>query len=308
MIRSLSSRIDTSRVDAAFQSIRRIRGEFTMIYEYEGLKLTIDDAVATIQIVRPEKRNAMSPALHQGMHGALDEIEAAGDVKVAVLTGTDGVFCGGMDFETYFLEPFDRPREFRANLAVSHEWMRRWKAFGPVTVASINGLCIGGGMLIAELCDIAIAAEEAVFGLSEVNFGIFPSGGTTWAVAQNMTRKHALYYSLTADRFDGKRAAELGLVSVAVPAERLAAETARVVETLKQKSIDALRYTKRVYERSRTMSFPDAQEWEVAMLFDLSYTTENAWIRDALEMFGRREVRPAKTSFPTRPRAGGNAK
>jgi trans-feruloyl-CoA hydratase/vanillin synthase len=279
-----------------------------MIYEYEGLKLTIDDAVATIQIVRPEKRNAMSPALHQGMHGALDEIEAAGDVKVAVLTGTDGVFCGGMDFETYFLEPFDRPREFRANLAVSHEWMRRWKAFGPVTVASINGLCIGGGLLMAELCDIAIAAEHAVFGLSEVNFGIFPSGGTTWAVAQNMTRKHALYYSLTADRFDGKRAAELGLVSVAVPAERLAAETARVVETLKQKSIDALRYTKRVYERSRTMSFPDAQEWEVAMLFDLSYTTENAWIRDALEMFGRREVRPAKTSFPTRPRAGGNAK
>jgi trans-feruloyl-CoA hydratase/vanillin synthase len=278
--------------------------EFVMIKEFEGLKLTIEDGAATIQIVRPEKKNAMSPALHQGMHRALDEIEAAGDVKVAVLTGTDKVFCGGMDLEKYFLEPFDRPREFRANLATSHGWMRRWKAFGPVTLASINGLCIGGGLLMAELCDIAIAAEDAVFGLSEVNFGIFPSGGTTWAVAQNMTRKHALYYSLTADRFDGKRAAELGLVSVAVPAEQLAAETARVVETLKHKSIDALRYTKRVYERSRTMSFPEAQEWEVAMLLDLSYTTENAWIRDALEKFRRREYRPAEASFLTPPRPG----
>ncbi|MDC0666275.1 enoyl-CoA hydratase-related protein [Nannocystis radixulma] len=272
-----------------------------MIHEYEGLKLTIEDGAATIQIARPEKRNAMSPALHRGMNLALDAIEAAGGVKVAVLTGTDEVFCGGMDLEKYFLEPFDRPREFRANLAASHGWMRRWKAFAPVTVASINGLCIGGGLLMASLCDIAIAAEEAVFGLSEVNFGIFPAGGTTWAVAQNMTRKHALYYSLTADRFDGRRAAEIGLVSVAVPREHLAAETARVVATLRQKSLDALHYTKRVYERSRTMSFPEAQEWEVAMLLDLSYTTENAWIRDALEKFRRREYRPAESSYLTRP-------
>jgi len=268
-----------------------------MIHEFEGLKLTIDGSAATIEIRRPEKRNAMSPALHESMTRALDVIESAGDIKVAVMTGVDDVFCGGMDLEKYFLEAFDDPARLRGNFATSHAWMRRWKAFPAVTLASINGLCIGGGLLMASLADIAIAAEEAVFGLSEVNFGIFPAGGTTWAVANNMSRKHALYHSLTAERFDGRRAAEMGLVSVAVPRCRLAEETARVVELLKQKPIEALRYTKRVYERSRAMTFPEAQEWEVAMLFDLSYTTRDAWIKDALAAFRQRQYRPAETSY-----------
>lgn len=266
-------------------------------HDYEGLQLTIDDGAATIQIVRPEKRNAMSPALHEGMHRVLDAIEADGHVKVAVMTGVDDIFCGGMDLEKYFLEAFDDPARFRANMAASHGWMRRWKAFPAVTLASINGICIGGGMLMALLADIAVAADEAMFCLSEVNFGIFPGGGTTWAVSQNMSRKHALYYALTADRFDGKHAAAIGLVSAAVPRARLAEETARVVASIKQKPLSALRYTKRVFERSRTMTFPEAQEWEVAMLHDLSYNTSAEWVHKALAAFRERKYRPAETSF-----------
>jgi trans-feruloyl-CoA hydratase/vanillin synthase len=269
----------------------------TSMPELPGIKVAVDGVVATVRLDRPEKKNAMSPEMHAAMHRALDHIEAAGDVKVVVLTGTGDVFCGGMDLEKYFLEAYETPARFRDNLAVSHAWMRRWLGFPAVTVAAINGWCMGGGLLMANLCDIAITAEEAMFGLSEVNFGIFPSGGTTWSVAQVLSRRHALYYSLTAEPFDGKRAVEIGAAVHAVPRAALDQEVARVVGMLSQKNLEALRYTKRVYERSRTMSFPDAQQYEVAMLHDLSYQTDARWIRQALEQFKQRKYRPGLGSF-----------
>jgi trans-feruloyl-CoA hydratase/vanillin synthase len=264
---------------------------------FQGVKVAIDGALATIRLDRPEKKNAMSPEMHAAMHRALDLVESAGDVKVIVLTGTGDAFCGGMDLEKYFLEAYETPARFRDNLAVSHAWMRRWLAFPAVTVAAINGVAMGGGLLMANLCDIALTAEEATFGLSEVNFGIFPSGGTTWSVAQVLSRRNALYYALTAEPFDGRRAVEIGVAVRAVPRAELDAEVARVTGALLKKNLEALRYTKRVYERSRTMSFPDAQQYEVAMLHELSYQTDAAWIRKALEKFKQRAYRPGTTSF-----------
>lgn len=265
--------------------------------EFPGLELTIDGAVATIRFNRVEKKNAVSPEMHAAMHSILDRIEADDGVSIVVLTGTGDVFCGGMDLEKYFLDAYSTPARFRENLAISHTWMRRWLSLSRVTIAAINGLCFGGGLLIANLCDIAIAAEEATFGLSEVNFGIFPSGGTTWSVAQVFPRRHALYYALTAETFTGTRAVEIGVAIRAVPRARLDQEIAQLVNVLKHKNREALHYTKRVYERVRTMTFPDAQQYEVAMLHELTYHTDAAWIRRALEKFKRREYRPGIESF-----------
>lgn len=268
-----------------------------MTRAFPGLQLTIDGPLATVRIDRVAKKNAICPEMHAAMHEILDCIAAAGSVAVVVLTGTDDVFCGGMDLEKYFLAAHGTPARFRENLAVSHAWMRRWLALPCVTIAAINGVCFGGGLLIANLCDIAITAEQATFGLSEVNFGIFPSGGTTWSVAQIFTRRHALYYALTAETFDGVRAVELGVAVRAVPRAALDQEVAQLVEVLSRKNREALHYTKRVYERVRTMNFPDAQQYEVAMLHELTYMTEAAWIHRALERFKRREYRPGTTSF-----------
>ena len=262
-----------------------------------NLHVHIDGPVARVTIDRPEKKNAMSPSQHAAMHEALDRIEAAGGVKVVVLTGVGDVFCGGMDLETYFLEAYPEPERFRGNLRSSHSWMRRWKAFDAVTVAAVNGWCVGGGLLMAAISDIVITADEAQFSLSEVNFGIFPSGGTTWAMARNMPAKQALYYMLTAERFAGPRAVELGLATRSVPREQLNAVVSELCTTLANKDREALRYTKLVYERVRDMNYADAQQFEVAMLFDLSYQTDNKWINQALEQFRKRSYRPALESF-----------
>ena len=263
----------------------------------DEIQLSIEAPLAKITISRPAKKNAMSPAMHRAMHQALDAIEAAGDIKVVILTGVDDVFCGGMDLSEYFFKSFGEPKRFHDNLRVSHSWMRRWKDFPAVTLARVNGWCVGGGLLMASICDIVITAAEATFCLSEVNFGIFPSGGTTWGVARNFNAKQALYYMLTAERFAGDKAVELGLANTSVPRSQLDEETARVVELLSQKNVHALRYTKKVYERVRSMNYPDAQQFEVAMLMELSYRTEDAWVKKALAQFEQKQYRPGLDAY-----------
>jgi trans-feruloyl-CoA hydratase/vanillin synthase len=263
------------------------------MHSFADIEVELFEAHAWVKFNRPQKKNAFNPANHRAMHEVLDLVEAHPEIKVTVLTGVGDVFCGGMDLKEYFFDAFPDPARLRANFAASHGWMRRLKAHSTVTVASVNGWCVGGGMLIAMLCDIGIAADEATFCLSEVNFGIFPAGGTTWAVAQNMTRKQALYHALTADRFDGKKAVELGVVSTSVPRASLEAETKRVVLGLAAKNKEALQYTKRVYEGTRTRSFPEAQEYETAMLFDLSQVTNDAWIERGIAAFTQGRYRPA---------------
>lgn len=260
---------------------------------FDHLDLAIEGEVATIRLTRPEKKNCMNPTFHQNMHDALTEVETRGGVKVTVITGSGDSFCGGMDLEQSFLEPFDKgPEEFTRVMELAVNWFRRLKAFPAVSAASVNGWCFGGGVELVGVCDIAIAAEEAVFGLSEVNFGMIPGGGTMWATAHHLNRKPALYYMLTGEVFSGREAVALGLVNRAVPLADLAEETQRTVDVLVRKNIHTLRAIKEVYERSVSMNFAEGTEWEMAKLHELSYKSRDAWIRVAIEQFRQRTYRP----------------
>ena len=148
--------------------------------KYECVNLTIDGDVATAQLNRPEKRNCLSPTLHRNMVDALNEVARA-KCKVLVVTGSGDSFSAGMDLEQCFLEPFDDPQKFIEINTPCFEWLTHLKNFPGVTVAKVNGWAFGGGFEIASICDIVIAAEESVWGLSEINFGIFPGGGATWS-------------------------------------------------------------------------------------------------------------------------------
>jgi Enoyl-CoA hydratase/carnithine racemase len=197
--------------------------------KYECVNLSIDGDVATVQLNRPEKRNCLSPTLHRNMVDALNEVARA-KCKVMVVTGTGDSFSAGMDLEQCFFEPFDDPDKFNDVNAPCFEWFTHLKSFPAVTVAKVNGWAFGGGFEIAGICDIVIAAEESVWGLSEINFGIFPGGGATWSYAHNMLRKQALFYALTGATFTGKEAVALGMANIAVPLKDLDAEVDKWVK------------------------------------------------------------------------------
>jgi trans-feruloyl-CoA hydratase/vanillin synthase len=263
----------------------------------ETLNVEIDGSAATITLNRPDKKNAMNPQMHQDMHKALDAVEADENVKVLVITGNGDSFSAGMDLEECFLQPFNEPMEFYRTNLVALEWFKRLKDFRAVTVAKVNGFAFGGGVLVTGLCDLAVADETALFGLSEINFGIFPAGGATWAAANNLPRKQALYYILTGDTLTGTQAEQYGLVNKAVPADQLDAETDRLVRKLVKKNPVTLALAKQVYEHNRASDLPAAIDYDQAKLWELSRLTGNEWINVALKQFEKRAYQPGLSTY-----------
>lgn len=263
----------------------------------ETVNLEIDGPKATIYLNRPDKKNAMNPQMHRDMNTALDEIEAAGTVKAVVVTGVGDSFSSGMDLEECFLQPFDDPQLFYKTNLVALKWFQRLKAFPAVTIAKVNGFAFGGGFLVAGLCDLAVTSETAMFGLSEINFGIFPAGGATWAAAHNLPRKQALYYILTGDTMTGKEAEKHGLVHKAVPADELDSETDRLVRKIVKKNPVTLALAKQVYEANTTMQLPAAIDYDQAKLWELSRLSGNEWINVALKQFEKRVYQPGLSTY-----------
>jgi trans-feruloyl-CoA hydratase/vanillin synthase len=226
--------------------------------EYENIKIEREGGITWVIFNRPEKRNAMSPGLHYDMEDALTRLYDDKETKVLVLTGAGQAFSAGQDLKTYFRENADNPVEKRRAGAASNHW--RWDLvsnFPRPTIAMVNGYLFGGAFTQLCACDFAIAAEDATFGLSEVNWGIIPGGIVAWNVVQMLMPRHAMYYAVTGKPFDGKRAVEIGLVNFAVPKEKLREETVNLANDLMKLNPGVVRYTKEAVRTVKNMN-----EWQ----------------------------------------------
>jgi trans-feruloyl-CoA hydratase/vanillin synthase len=235
-----------------------------------NVKIEFEDGIAWVILNRPDKRNAMSPALHREMIGVLDALELDDRCKVLVLTGAGDSYSAGMDIKEYFREvdkasPIEAMRVRRDSMA--WQW-RRLMFYPKPTIAMVNGWCFGGAFTSVVACDIAIAAEEAVFGLSEINWGIIPAGNVMRAVAEKMNPSDALYYLMTGDTFDGKKACETGLVLEAVPRAQLRERTRALAGKLMEKNPHVLAAIKLTYRRVKEMNWDVAEEYLYAKAGD----------------------------------------
>lgn len=228
----------------------------------ENVKIERDGGVTFIILNRPEKRNAMSPQLHMDMCEALDWAEMDDQTKVVVITGAGGNFCAGQDLKLYFRGTEDDPKARVRARRAAHTW--RWdrlSAFPKATIAMVHGYCFGGGFTPVIACDFAIAADNATFGLSEVNWGIIPGGLVAWAVTNVLGYRDAIYYSVTGDQFSGKEAAAMKFVNKSVPVEHLREETMALARKLEAKSPAAVKYTKEAVRSVRGMSKDQALDY-----------------------------------------------
>jgi trans-feruloyl-CoA hydratase/vanillin synthase len=229
---------------------------------YQTVKIEREDGIAWVILNRPEKRNAMNPTMHIEMVDVLNELAVDRETSVLVLTGAGESWCAGQDLKEYFRETDNNPELRRRASWASQEW--RWRSlftYPKPTIAMVNGYVFGGGFTPLIACDIAIAAEDATFGLSEINWGIFPGGLVSRVLVDAMTYRDAMYYILTGDAFDGKKAAEMRLVTFAVPREQLREETIKLAKKLQTKNPQALRAAKEVYKSCRTMDYWQAEEY-----------------------------------------------
>ena len=225
--------------------------------KYENIKIEREDGVTFVILNRPEKRNAMSPALHADMEDALFNLSTYDETKVLVITGAGEAYCAGQDLKLYFREGTKDPKTRFKSSEDSNSWRwQRLSTFPKPTISMVNGFCFGGAFTHVCACDFAIAAHEATFGLSEVNWGILPGGLVAWNVADILGFRDAMYYSVTCDTFDGKKAEEIRFVNKSVPLKDLRKETMALAKKLMEKSPEAVRYTKEAVRAVRSMS-PD---------------------------------------------------
>ncbi|MGN6100220.1 MAG: p-hydroxycinnamoyl CoA hydratase/lyase [Devosia sp.] len=233
----------------------------------EVVLVAVAERIATVTFNRPEKRNAMNPALNVRMLEVLDELEGRDDVGVVVLTGAGESWSAGMDLKEYFRDNDGQPRvaTLRARRQ-SGGWWQRLMYFEKPTIAMVNGWCFGGAFTPLVACDLAVAAEEARFGLSEINWGILPGGNVTRAVAEVMRHRDALYYIMTGETFDGRKAAEMGLVNEAVPGPALEARVQAIARVLLEKNPVTLKAAKDTFKRVRNMPWDASDDYIYAKL------------------------------------------
>jgi len=135
----------------------------------------------------------MNPQMHFEMSEILRELETDAETQVMVLTGAGEAWCAGQDLKQFFRELDNDPvGRWRAGQATSEWRFDRLYLFPKPTIAMVNGYCFGGAFTQLFSCDFAIAAEEATFGLSEVNWGIIPGGIVTKVVADALAYRDAL--------------------------------------------------------------------------------------------------------------------
>lgn len=230
------------------------------------VSVAFEDGIAWVTMDRAEKRNAINPTMNREMTQILEDLEIDERCKVLVLTGAGEAFCAGMDLKEYFRETKHLdPIRKRRNHAATQKWTWRKLRFYPKpTIAMINGWAFGGALTPLVACDLAICADEATFGVSEINWGIVPGGNVTKALETTLNERDALWYIMTGDTFDGKTAAAMGLVNRSVPRAQLRSEVVALARKLMTKNPITLWNAKSMYKHSRGMDWDMAEEYSSA--------------------------------------------
>jgi feruloyl-CoA hydratase/lyase len=227
------------------------------------VSLELQDGIAWVAMNRPEKKNAISVEMAREMTEVMDRLETDKRCEVLVLTGAGQAFSAGMDLKDYFratdtASAVERARVYRLNAA----WQWRGLLHYPKpTIAMVNGWCFGGAFTPLVACDLAIAADEATFGLSEINWGIIPAGVVCKAISTVMSQRDALYYIMTGETFGGKRAAEMKLVNESVPLKQLRPRVEHLARVLLEKNPTVLRQAKTAFRYSSRMSWDEAADY-----------------------------------------------
>jgi trans-feruloyl-CoA hydratase/vanillin synthase len=143
----------------------------------------------------------------------------------------------------------------------AYAWWERLRWFQKVTIAMVNGWCFGGGYGPLFACDLAFCADEAQFGLSEINWGILPGGGATKVAVELMPFRSAMYHALMGENLNGPQAQAAGLVNESVPADRLEARVTAVAQTLLAKNWETLKATKDAVRRVGEMTYDNAEDY-----------------------------------------------
>lgn len=229
------------------------------------------DHVATVELSRPDARNALNAQLRAELKEVLDAVPDS-DVRVVVLTGAadSGAFVAGADVtelrERDALEQREASKRPRVYECVDDCPM-------PV-IARINGHALGGGCELIQACDVRIAHEDAKIGQPEINLGIMPGGGGTQRLPRLVGEGHAMRLVLSGDLIDAAEAEEIGLVEEVYGDETFDDSVYHLAESMASKSPVALEFAKKSVKAASRMDLEEGIEYEAELFAQLFVTDD----------------------------------
>jgi len=211
--------------------------------DLDGVRLDVDDRIATITLSRPERRNALSLEMLRTVIKAFEAVPA--ETGVVILAAEGPAFSAGHDMA----EMIDRPDDYYAELfATCTRMMEGVHALPQPVIARVQGVATAAGCQLVATCDLAVASSEARFAVSGVNYGLFCSTPSV-ALSRNLARKQAMEMLLTGDFIDAEEARVRGLVNRVVTPDRLDEEVEVLAAKIVAKAPVAVRIGKEQFYR-----------------------------------------------------------
>lgn len=269
--------------------------------EEDTVAVKVENRIAWVSYNRPEKRNCMSPRLNRQMLRVLESLEFDDAAGVLVLTGEGDAFSAGMDLQEYFRDTEAQGiGAIRKSQREAYRWWDRLRWYEKPTIGMVNGWAFGGAYGPLHALDIVVAADDATFGLSEINWGILPGGGASKVAQELMPFRKAMFHAMMGENLTGKQAAEQGLVTESVPADELRARVTRIAETLLAKDQNALRATKWAMRRMTEMTFDNAMDYLIRAQEALNGMGGTAARKEATRQFlDEKTFKPGLGAFDT---------
>jgi len=228
------------------------------------LEIIEHERIATVRLNRPEKRNALSPALLTELHDAFVSLGARQDISVIILEGNGKAFCAGADLEYLeHMSAFSIQENHQDSLHLKKAFHAVYTCPKPV-IAKVHGPAIAGGCGLATVCDFVIAGDSAIFGYSEVKIGFIPAIVMVYLLRKiGDTKSRRLL--LSAENISAQEAERLGLITQCVPDGELQSTVQQLAQTLQNNSSSSMALTKDMLANLHGMSLEAGLNYAASM-------------------------------------------
>lgn len=227
-------------------------------------------AVAHLTMNAPERLNALSDEMLAALQAQIDSLKADRSIKAVILSGAGKAFCAGHDIRqmTAGRSAEDKGRAYFQDLfSRCTSVMLGLQSLPQPVIAQVHGIATAAGCQLVASCDLAIASDDCRFGVNGVNIGLFCSTPMV-ALSRNIPRKHAFEMLTTGEFMSAARAAELGLINRAVPADQLEQETRQMAETIAAKLGAAVKVGKEAYYQQLQMPIEEAYSYTSGVIVE----------------------------------------
>ena len=242
-----------------------------------NILITHSNHILRVQLNRPQKKNALTPAMYDALRQAIERANADTDIHVLYLTGSGDSFCAGNDLNSFLSDPAsESAARFIKAIATAE---------API-VAAVNGVAVGVGVTMLLHCDLVYAVEGARFNFAFIDLGLLPEAASSYLLPRVLGYSRAAELLMLGEAFTAEKARDCGIVNEVVAVGELEALAWSKAEQLAAKPPEALRQTKMLLRRGSAQAVQEAMEVELGMIGERLMSDEVRGIMQAF--FARR--------------------